>query len=695
MKTIKSFYKYIDFFAVPLSFRYKGSMYYSTSLGGLCFILLAIMVLAIGIYYFIPFVNRKNFTIYYYTMNLKETEQIKLSESRANFAFGLNCEKKVNNLSVTDVLQLETKFIIFSKQSDGKFDKKKITLSTHNCGNADFFNSYNNSVNYLSLDQYQCLDDTNRVIEGIYSDQVFSYYEFSATALDGTKENFINIDTFLLNNDCKLQFYYTDITFDLDNYEEPIKDYLNSLFIQIDPTLFVKKNIYFMNQYLYNDNFLIWNFAEDAVPDQRILFSRYEEYALYQGMERYKLKPPDYLNYARIYIRADTRKTDVKRKYQKLMEFYANISAIMISAYRILIIFFNFANTFYAVHSVAKKIFFFKEIEKKNFNVFKKINEIHDLIDLTDVYIGGNIQKISFEEEAKNQSLYKKIENKNKIEDAKIINTNNNNNNNNIYKNNKQRQYLTKKNSPPPRNTHNKNRKDYETKEQYGKESDSTIKSRTINNRMDSNRKINQIIKKRNKVIDRNMDINMNIRIHSRNKEHIYELKSKNSYKEKENEKDSYYSSEMTSTEEWTRENIRNRKINYKFNICEVICSTLFHCGLPIDLKRKQNINEKANNIIFQKLDYVLYVRNMILFDLLNDYMLSEDKKNIINFISRPVISVNKDEKIKTLPFYKKYKASDFLKLSESISNTVQSSKGELKENKLINFSNRQLKKLV
>ena len=213
---------------------------------------------------------------------------------------------------------------------------------------------------------------------------------------------------------------------------------------------------------------------------------------------------------------------------------------------------------------------------------------------------------------------------------------------------------------------------------------------------MDSNRKINQIIKKRNKVIDRNMDINMNIRIHSRNKEHIYELKSNNnSYKEKEKEKDSYYSSEMTSTEEWTRENIRNRKINYKFNICEVICSTLFHCGLPIDLKRKQNINEKANNIIFQKLDYVLYVRNMILFDLLNDYMLSEDKKNIINFISRPVISVNKDEKIKTLPFYKKYKASDFLKLSESISNTVQSSKGELKENKLINFSNRQLKKLV
>ena len=93
-----------------------------------------------------------------------------------------------------------------------------------------------------------------------------------------------------------------------------------------------------MNQYLYDDNYLIWNFGDDAVPSVRTLFSRYEEYALHQGMDRYIKKPPDYLNYARIYIRADTRRTEVKRKYQKLMEFYADISSIMISIYRILII---------------------------------------------------------------------------------------------------------------------------------------------------------------------------------------------------------------------------------------------------------------------------------------------------------------------------------------------------------------------
>ena len=60
MKSIKSFLRSIDFFAVPLSFRYKGRNYYATSLGGLFIILLVIVVLVIGIYYFIPFVNRKN-----------------------------------------------------------------------------------------------------------------------------------------------------------------------------------------------------------------------------------------------------------------------------------------------------------------------------------------------------------------------------------------------------------------------------------------------------------------------------------------------------------------------------------------------------------------------------------------------------------------------------------------------------------
>ena len=174
---------------------------------------------------------------------------------------------------------------------------------------------------------------------------------------------------------------------------------MNSLFIQFDPTLFIKRNIFFMNQYLYDDDYLIWNFGDDVEPAKRTLFSRYEEYALYQGMDRLAEKPPDYMNYAKIYIRADTRRTDIKRKYQKLVEFCADLSAIMITLYRLMVIFFSYVSIFYAMHSVSKRIFFFKNIENNNFNVFRKYKHIYDLIYLTKTYFCDKVIKEDSENE--------------------------------------------------------------------------------------------------------------------------------------------------------------------------------------------------------------------------------------------------------------------------------------------------------
>ena len=104
---------------------------------------------------------------------------------------------------------------------------------------------------------YECLDNYNNNIEGFYSNKNFSYYEFTVSAINDTNDTFNNIDEYLEENNCKLQLAYTDTTIDLNNYEEPISPFLDSLFIQINPTLYVKKNVYFRNQYFYNDNSLL------------------------------------------------------------------------------------------------------------------------------------------------------------------------------------------------------------------------------------------------------------------------------------------------------------------------------------------------------------------------------------------------------------------------------------------------------
>ena len=64
-----------------------------------------------------------------------------------------------------------------------------------------------------------------------------------------------------------------------------------------------------MNQYLIDDDdsFSVLNDNKKNIQ-MKTLFSRYEEYYLYLGLNRSKTKPPSTYNYARVYIRADTKK---------------------------------------------------------------------------------------------------------------------------------------------------------------------------------------------------------------------------------------------------------------------------------------------------------------------------------------------------------------------------------------------------
>ena len=116
---------------------------------------------------------------------------------------------------------------------------------------------------------------------------------------------------------------------------------------------------------------------EETEKPRRIetLFSRYEEYALYMGF-KYN---PNNTEYAKIFLRADTKRTIIKRTYQKFTEFYANASALLMALYEILKIIFSYINNFYAEQAVTKKLFFFKELGLKQFDDLKKYRQILDL----------------------------------------------------------------------------------------------------------------------------------------------------------------------------------------------------------------------------------------------------------------------------------------------------------------------------
>ena len=719
MRTIKSFLRKIDLFGVYYNFRYKSREKYQTPFGGLFILIFIILVCFIGIYYFIPFINRKNYTIVYYTMNLAATEQVSLFSSESNFAVGLDCESNKNEkYIITDLLDLKGRYVSYFKNRDGTYKKDANQLNLHKCTYDDFYNKYDKQMDYLGALKFECVENTNKenTIQGIFSDQVFSYFEFSVTAKNNSKELTDEIIRFLFENDCKLQFVYTDIIIDLDNYENPATQYLNIIFSQLNPTLFIKRNIYFMNQYFSNDDYLLFVFGDEDPSEVKPLYSRYEEYVLYKGMNRFTEHPDEYEYYTKIYIRADLKKTVIKRKYQKFMEFYADASSLLIAIYAILDFIFNYINTFYANHSLSKSIFFFKDLEEENsFNLFKKRQKIQELISITDIYQTKNNNNSNNEYDKDNN--YSSPKNKisvrfNNLESNKdnykkeIIRRNINYHNLGIAKDSTSSQFLDygrnrnvtiynkKKNKSPNKNIRNNyyNNNSIESKKEIERlRTNKIIYSKNLINSNIYNNSYKYTLKE--KEDDNYSKYNKNQNINDKQGEAMV-------YFKKREKEDDFSDSQGTNMDDYSSESSNENKkkatrIYNSFNIFEIVITEFFKCCRSKEMTVKSDVNEKANNIIFKKMDIITYVRTMILFDLLNQIILNDSKKTIINFLCRPVISLDNDIKKEFNEFYKNYKERDFKKYYQEIQNLSQKQNKDDKDIKYLSVSNEHLQAFI
>ena len=147
-------------------------------------------------------------------------------------------------------------------------------------------------------------------------------------------------------------------------------------------------------------------------------------------------------------------------------------------------------------------------------------------------------------------------------------------------------------------------------------------------------------------------------------------------------------------TEQWMTKTKTGKKINYNFNIFEIIVSNLCCCCLTKKLSLKRDLKLKANEILCTKIDIVLFVRNMIMFDIMKQRMLNRNVNDIVKFVSRPVVSLYKKDEFNYKEIYKKYCEKDFNKLYNETSELVKKKKKIKKEIKLISLTNQRLKEL-
>ena len=643
MDFTKSILRKIDIFGVPYSFKYKSEERYTTTIGGFAVILFIILCVSFGIYYFIPFYNRKNFTAVYYTLSTANAAPISFLDSKTAMAFGLNCWTGSDGTTADQLFKLDFKYYHW-KLIDGEYVRTISYLKNHPCTKQDFYNEFNETFDGSQIYKYQCLDDPSITVEGIWTSEIFSYFQFEVNAKNKSRDLLDKIDNYLHENDCKFQIYYSDNTIDIDDYKKPIKSYVEAIFIQINPTLSIRRNLYFLNQYLYDDDQLIWVFnEEDEARYKRAFFSRFEEYSLFQGLKRENTST-DYLNFVKLYIRADTKKTEVKRTYEKVNEFFADDFSLLIVVYEVLNAIFEVLNSFWKEQSLAKNIFFFQDFDHK-LNINHKSEKIKELLHLTDP---NKISNIIPPKNSNNDEPINTIQN---FENEKIIYTT-------------KEGHYTSKNIPTFNNIISQNEDTQDEIDGKYEKISSSYRGREYNI---SNK------------------INISFTKKSRNNE-LYET---NQFTD-----NNLYTVTNNKDKETTLEDNDGAKVEYEYNLYEKIKTIICKCCLSKELKVKNALNEKAMSILDDKLDIVLFVRNMMLIDIINATLLDTETDDIVNFLARPIITLKDDDDDDFSMLYHKYKETDFEKFYKEVVHLSKKSNKRMEEMKLISICNKHLKSI-
>ena len=183
MLRIRKMLKKLDKFGDNFKFKYNDYDKYSTSLGGLVYLFFCCISLDIFILKLIFFLQRQNFTLQFYKINLAETEYINLNKT---FAFGIDCQGKEKTNKAKDLFNVEIEFKNKSDRTKVKF------IETKPCENTDFDDELNDTINNLqfnnlSFNDFKCLSKTQNEdgIQGVYTDSIFTYYTITVSAKEG------------------------------------------------------------------------------------------------------------------------------------------------------------------------------------------------------------------------------------------------------------------------------------------------------------------------------------------------------------------------------------------------------------------------------------------------------------------------------------------------------------------------------
>ena len=336
---IKSLLKKMDYFGTFLTFRVNEEIEYKSIIGGTFSIIYALFVILYVTTMSIDFVRRKNIN-FIYSNKISQNPFINLTEIGFNFAFGIQFSQ-----SVTSAIKETRQFFDYNvsiieyfsnEEITGKENVIKTEIGTRRCTSSDFPELLHHF--YLNdLEDMICpiINSTsNFSIEGLYTDHYYKTLSIKLSLSNYSIEHYSKLEEYLNGTPIEFAIFYKDTAIDYENRNNPLPSYLNYYYKGMDIEFFkiteigISKLEFRNDENLFYDNTKLINKATHS--SSRDLF----RYLPSRGVEN-EYGVCEYI------IKCSSQILQLKRIYEKISEFAANISGVISFTFFIMILLAN------------------------------------------------------------------------------------------------------------------------------------------------------------------------------------------------------------------------------------------------------------------------------------------------------------------------------------------------------------------
>jgi len=633
-KNFRKIIKKLDHFGTFITFRINEEIEYKSIIGGV----FTIFFTAFAIFYIstmsINFLGRKNIT-FIYSKTIHQHPILNLSKVGFNFAFGAQYSKTaVPAIKNSHRFFDYTVNIIESLSNNNISGKSNIIITPigiRKCEQNDFpeLNEHYqlNGLHFMYCPIFNL--SSNFSIEGLYTGSYYKYVSIKISLTDYALNNIKELDEYLEKTPIDIAIFYKDTGLNYLDRLNPLPPYLNYYYKGVDTEFYKTSEISFSRLELSTDQHL---FFKRPIKIARPIHSSIHDN--FKSIKRRKEEKENGI--CEFIIHASSVVYDLKRSYEKIPQFAANIAGLLNFVFFILIIIANYIERKAVDQKIIRKMLKFRG----NKNI-----EVDYFVDKFSKNLKLEFSNMIDKKNKKWKYHSEQLKTSDKLFDEKIEKNDTNANINNIIDNeykgeNKIKVIQLKKKNSFFEGMSNINSESVPYKIEEDKELGKNIKKK-----QKSKEKVKEKNKKKELKLDKSFSNSNNSNRKILNKKTIdLDIQYFNS-KEMKNIKNPDIHPQSPKSK-------LQQELVVKLNLCQIILN--FFCfWCTKNSYKKYIIMKNAEKKIHYYMDILTYVKTIQEFELLKGILFNENNIKLFEFASKPSMKIMNENFIFYHPIFK------------------------------------------